>query len=199
MKVILQQDVDHLGIAGEEVEVSHGYARNYLIPMRLAVKATKGARRSIELRRESLRRREEAQRDAAMGSLEKLKQVSLVIRHKAGMDGKLHGSVTAQDIADAIREKSDLVVEKRQIDLFEPIRATGSYLVTVRLFRDVEAQLPVKVISDAPSADAEAEAWAAPPEADEPDSDAEEEEPEEKTEVESEAQETEDSEAEAKE
>ena len=157
MKVILQQDVDRLGAAGDEVDVSEGYARNYLFPRRLAVQATKGARRSIELRRASLTRKEEAQRDTARQAWEQLKELSLTIRHKAGTDGKLHGSITAQTIADAIREHGEFEVDKAQIELFEPIRATGSYLVTVRLFRDVEAQLPVKVVSDAPGAEIEEE------------------------------------------
>jgi len=148
MRVILNEDVDRVGIAGQVVEVSDGFARNFLLPRRLAIEATKGALTDLERRRQSLEKREQGRREGALGSLERLKEVSITLVHKAGSEGKLHGSVTAQHIADALRDETGLEVAKSQIDLVQPIRTVGKFLVTVKLFRDVVHELPVTVMSE---------------------------------------------------
>ncbi|MFQ6131514.1 MAG: 50S ribosomal protein L9 [Armatimonadota bacterium] len=169
MRVILNEDVDRLGIAGEVVEVSDGYARNFLLPRRLAMEATKGALTDLERRRTSLEKREQARREAALAELERLKEVSVTIVHKAGAEGKLHGSVTAQAIADALKEQTGYEVEKSQIDLVQPIRTVGKFLVTVKLFRDVVHEMPVAVesetgMTEVPSEEAAGEAEEGPSE-----------------------------------
>ncbi len=163
MRVILNEDVDRLGVAGEVVTVAPGYARNYLFPNRMAVPATKGALRDLERRRDALKRREDSRRSAAEERLDQLREASIVVVHKAGAEGKLHGSVTTQDIADALSAGTGVEVDKGRIDLVEPIRQIGSYLVTVRLFRDIAYELPVTVrsesgVPEARAAEAAAEA-----------------------------------------
>ncbi len=157
MEVILIEDVDRLGLEGEVVRVADGYARNYLFPRKLAVAATKGALKDLETRRGGIQQREEGRRHAAQALAEKLHDFSLTIRAKTGLEGKLHGSITAADLAAALAEEIDLEVDKSRVELWQPIRQTGDYLVTIRLHRDVTPQLAVSVVSDAPEEAASAE------------------------------------------
>ena len=130
-QAVLLKDVEGLGEAGTAIDVSPGYLRNYLVPRKLAQPATKGALEEAQRRRE---RAEEAERKAAERAGETsalLSKTVLTINHQAGEDGKLFGSVTAAEIADAIQAARGLKVDRRKIRLEEPIRETGTYMVEV--------------------------------------------------------------------
>jgi large subunit ribosomal protein L9 len=132
-QAILLKDVESLGQAGEAVEVSPGYLRNYLVPRKLAQPATKGALEDAVRRREAAERaaREAAERAGETAAL--LSKTVLTIHHRAGEDGKLFGSVTAKEIAEAIAEARGLRVERKRIRLDDPIRDVGTYMVEVEL------------------------------------------------------------------
>jgi large subunit ribosomal protein L9 len=148
-QVILRQDVEKLGRAGEIVTVRPGYARNYLLPGGFAFEATPGALRQIEedkRQAEARARRDylEARRRAAQ-----LEQISLTFQARAGSESKLFGSITTADIADRLREQSlDFEVDRRQIDLEEPIKALGVYAVPIRLHAEVRPEIKVWVIKE---------------------------------------------------
>jgi large subunit ribosomal protein L9 len=132
-EAILLADVEGLGEAGEAVDVSPGYLRNYLVPRALAQPATRGALEEAERRRE---RSEQAERQAAERAQETgglLSKTVLTISHRAGEDGKLFGSVTASEIADAIQAARGLKIDRKKIRLEQPIRETGSYMVEVEV------------------------------------------------------------------
>ena len=145
MEIILRQGVENLGKPGDVVKVKAGYARNYLLPHGLAYEATPGNLKRIQQERERLEAAENERRTAAQGYAEKLEQVSLTFSARVGEEGKLFGSVTAADIAQHL-EAQGFHVEKRQIDLHEPIKALGVYRVPVRLHADVKPEVRVWVI-----------------------------------------------------
>ena len=145
MEVILRQAVEKLGHTGDVVNVSNGYARNYLLPRGVAYVATEGNKRRIEQERQRLEAAEESRRAGARDLAEKLEQVSLTFSARVGEEGKLFGSVTSADIAAQLAAQG-LPVEKRQIDLHEPIKALGVYRVPVRLHADVKPEVRVWVI-----------------------------------------------------
>ena len=145
MEVILRQAVDNLGHPGDVVKVSNGYARNYLLPRGIAFQATPGNLKRIAQERERLESAESERRSAAEELARKLEEVSLSFSARVGEEGKLFGSVTAADIAQQL-EAQGLHVERRLIDLHEPIRALGVYRVPVRLHADVRPELKVWVI-----------------------------------------------------
>ena len=132
-QAILLRDVENLGEAGEAVDVSPGYLRNFLLPRRLAEPATRGSLEEAERRREAAERaaREAAERAEETAAL--LAKTVLTIQHRAGEDGKLFGSVTSKEIAEAIAEARRLRIERKRIRLEEPIRETGTYMVEVEL------------------------------------------------------------------
>jgi large subunit ribosomal protein L9 len=132
-QAILLKDVDDLGAAGEAVEVSPGYLRNYLIPRRLAQPATRGALEEAQRRREAAERAEREQAERAEETAELLAKTVLTISHRAGEDGRLFGSVTSKDVADAIREARGLRVDRKRIRLETPIHEVGTYMVEVEL------------------------------------------------------------------
>jgi len=145
MQVILKQDVPKLGHAGDIVKVAPGYGRNYLIPRGLAVPATAGSLAQMEHQKRiaaSIRRK---QLTSAEALLEQIESTAVSIRREAGEDDKLFGSVTNRDIADALAAEG-LEVDRRVIQLEEPIKAIGLFTVPVRLHRDVTAKLRVYVI-----------------------------------------------------
>jgi large subunit ribosomal protein L9 len=148
MQVILTVDVERLGREGDVIDVSAGYARNYLFRRCLAVEATKGALKDLELRRTAIRRRQAQRLDEARTAAEQLKEFTIRIVRKAGDEGRLHGAVTNQDIADAVREQTRMQVDRRHVDLPEPLRRTGAHLVTLRLAPDVQVELPVDVVPE---------------------------------------------------
>jgi large subunit ribosomal protein L9 len=145
MEVILRHAVENLGKPGDVVKVKNGYARNYLLPHNLAYEATPGNLKRIQQERARLEAAEGQRRDAAQGIATKLEQVSLTFSARVGEEGKLFGSVTAADIAQQL-EQQGFHIEKRQIDLHEPIKSLGVYRVPVRLHADVKPEIRVWVI-----------------------------------------------------
>src|SRR5690349_22636366 len=145
MEVILRQSVEKLGHPGDIVKVSPGYARNFLLPRGYAYEATPGNKKRIEQERQRLEAAEEARRSSAQEFATKLEQVSLTFSARVGEEGKLFGSVTGTDIAQQL-EQQGFHVEKRQIDLHEPIKSLGVYRVPIRLHADVKPEIRVWVI-----------------------------------------------------
>jgi large subunit ribosomal protein L9 len=145
MEIILRQAVENLGKPGDVVKVKAGYARNYLVPHGLAYEATPGNLKRIQQERNRLDAAENERRGAAQGIAEKLEQVSLTFSARVGEEGKLFGSVTAADVAQQL-EAQGFHIEKRQIDLHEPIKALGVYRVPIRLHADVKPEVRVWVI-----------------------------------------------------
>lgn len=145
MEVILRAAVDNLGHPGDIVNVAPGYGRNYLVPRGLAYAATPGNKKRIQQERQRLEAAEATRRTAAEGLAGRLEQVSLTFSARVGDEGKLFGSVTATDIAHQLAEQG-FTIEKRQIDLHEPIRTLGVYRVPIRLHADVKPEIKVWVI-----------------------------------------------------
>ena len=165
MEVILLDDVEPLGHEGDIVRVADGHARNYLIPKSLAVKATKTTKAELEHRRGSIALREEHKAESAGKIAEELREQPLEITAKAGTAGRLHGSVTTQQIAEALAEQTGVSIDRRRITLVEPIRLVGDYLVTAQVYKGVDAQLAVKVVGEVDeSAEEEEELEEAPEE-----------------------------------
>lgn len=145
MIVILTQDVKGKGKAGDVIKVSDGYARNMLLPKGLAKEATQGNVRSLEKQKALAEEKREEQKAAAKKQAERLEKVTLNIVTKGGESGKLFGSITSKDIADALEQQEQIRIDKKKIDLPAPIKQTGVHKVTVKLFQDVSANLKVKV------------------------------------------------------
>jgi len=145
MEIILRQAVENLGKPGDVVKVKSGYARNYLLPHGLAYEATPGNLKRIQQERDRLEAAENERRGAAQGLAEKLEQVSLTFSARVGEEGKLFGSVTAADITQQL-EGQGFHIEKRQVDLHEPIKALGVYRIPIRLHADVKPEIRVWVI-----------------------------------------------------
>ena len=145
MEIILRQGVENLGKPGDVVKVKSGYARNYLLPRGLAYEATPGNLKRIQQERDRLEAAENERRTTAQGFAEALEQVSLTFSARVGEEGKLFGSVTGADIAQQL-ESQGFHIEKRQIDLHEPIKALGVYRVPIRLHADVKPEIRVWVI-----------------------------------------------------
>jgi large subunit ribosomal protein L9 len=146
-QAILLQDVESLGERGTVIDVSAGYLRNYLVPRKLAEAATAG---SIEAAKQRQERAEQAEREAEERSRENAAMLSktvLTITQQAGDDGRLFGSVTPQDIADAIREARGLRLDRRRVHLEEPIRHTGTYMVDVEVASEVMAAVKTIVVA----------------------------------------------------
>lgn len=148
MKVILLEDVKKLGKAGDVVEVSDGYARNYLIPRGLAEKADKGKIRALQEKARVEERRQEKEREEAMAIAESLKERAITVKVKTGEQGRLYGSITSMDIADAIEKEFGVSVDKKKVEISEPIKALGSYSVSVRLFPGIISNVKVNVVAD---------------------------------------------------
>ena len=145
MKVILTQDVKGVGKAGQLVEVADGYGRNYLLPRGLAVMATAGSARALQHQQEQLQRRLQRELEQAKELAARLDGQQLAIPVRAGEGGRLYGSVTAGDIAEAIERQFGARVDRRRVDLEAPIKALGSYPVTLRLAPNVTATVTVVV------------------------------------------------------
>ena len=147
-QAILLKDVEELGSAGDPVDVSPGYLRNYLIPRQLAQPATKGALEDAQRRREAAERAEREQAERAQETASLLAKTVLTISHRAGEDGRLFGSVTTKEIADAIREARGLRVDRRRIRLEDPIREIGTYMVEVEVGGGVTAKVKTIVAEE---------------------------------------------------
>jgi large subunit ribosomal protein L9 len=145
MKVILSKDVQGTGKAGEVKEVADGYARNYLIPRKLAIPASGGALKNVEQKKASAQKKVAAEEAAARALADRLTSAPVVLTAKVGDQGRLYGSITSSDIADQLSAHLGLPIDKRKIELDEPIRQLGTFEVTIRLHRAVSAAVKVDV------------------------------------------------------
>jgi large subunit ribosomal protein L9 len=148
MQIILQEDVEKLGNRGDVVTVKPGYARNFLLPKRLAVEATPGNMKALERIRGALAKKTATELEAAKKQAELLNLVSLKFTRKTGENDQMFGSVTTGDIADGLKTQG-FDVDKRQVQLTEPIKTLGEFPVTVKVFRDVTAEVKVTVGKEA--------------------------------------------------
>lgn len=146
MKVILIDEIRGLGSRGDVVNVKEGYARNYLIPKNLAREATPGNLKSVEQERKKWALLAQKEKEVAQKAAESVKGTKVVVQKRVGENGQLFGSVTPNEIADALNAKG-LEVDKRRIELARPIKSLGTHDVEVRLYRDVSAQIQVEVIA----------------------------------------------------
>ncbi|MEA2463696.1 MAG: large subunit ribosomal protein [Acidobacteriota bacterium] len=163
MKVILTEEIRGLGTRGEVVTVKDGYARNFLLPKNLAREATTGNMKQIEHERRKWALLAQQEKDVAQKAADKVKGVKIRIEKRVGENGQLFGSVTANEIADALAAKG-IEVDKRRIELAQPIKSAGMHDVEVRLHRDVTAQIQVEVVGKGGAEQVEAAAPAAPEE-----------------------------------
>lgn len=147
MEVILREDIKTLGKAGELVKVKPGYARNYLLPRGLAYEATDGNRQRIAAESKARAARQAQERTEAEAIAAKLASVSLTLKRKAGEGDRLFGSITSQDVADALAAQGHQV-DKRRIELEHPIKTLGQHTVPLRLHSDVTAELRVTVVAE---------------------------------------------------
>jgi large subunit ribosomal protein L9 len=147
MEVILREDIEKLGSRGEVVKVASGYARNFLLPKRLAVVATDANKKIVEQERQAHLRKEVKLKGEAEDLSKLLTGVSVTIAQKAGENDQLFGSVTAKDVADALAGQN-FTIDRRKIHLEEPIKQLGEYKVPVRLHKDVTAEVTVVVVKE---------------------------------------------------
>jgi large subunit ribosomal protein L9 len=146
-QVLLREDIDNLGARGEIVKVRAGYARNYLLPRKLAVQATASNVKQIEQERAALLRKEATERAGAEAQAAQMNALRLNFERKVGEHGMLYGSVTSMDIQEALREKG-YEFDRRRIHLAEAIKETGEFSVRVRLHREVNVEIPVIVTAE---------------------------------------------------
>jgi len=147
MDVILREDIDKLGARGQVVNVASGYARNFLLPKRLAVPATESNKKIVEQERQAHLRKEAKLKGEAEDLGKMMAGVSITIAQKAGENDQLFGSVTAKDVAEAL-ERKNFTIDRRKIQLEEPIKQLGEHKVNVRLHRDVTAEITVNVVKE---------------------------------------------------
>jgi large subunit ribosomal protein L9 len=144
MQIILQEDIEKLGHRGDVVTVKPGYARNFLLPQKLAVEATAGNMKALERIRGSLAKKTATELEAAKKQAELLHGVSLKFARKTGENDQMFGSVTSGDIADGLKAQG-FTIDKRQVQLADPLKTLGEFPVTVKVFRDVTAEIKVQV------------------------------------------------------
>jgi large subunit ribosomal protein L9 len=148
VKIVLREDVDTLGRKGDLVDVADGYARNFLVPRGLAIRATKGAAKQAEAMRRNREAREVRDRESAQEIAARLDGVRIEVKARAGEGGKLFGSVTNADVADAVKAATEVELDRRTIELAEPIKELGPAELPVRLHPDVVATLSVEVVAE---------------------------------------------------
>ncbi|MEO8049501.1 MAG: 50S ribosomal protein L9 [Acidobacteriota bacterium] len=147
MEVILREEIENLGRRGDVVKVAPGYARNYLLPKRLAVAANESNKKIVEQEKQAYLRRESKEIGDASDLAKMMGAVEVTIAQKAGENDHLFGSVTSQDIAAAL-ERAGYTIDRKKVHLEEPIKTLGDFKVTVRLHREVTVELPVHVIKE---------------------------------------------------
>ena len=150
MEVILREHVDNLGRRGEVVKVADGYARNYLLPRKLALLATDGNKKQIERERSKFEAKETEEQNTAQAMADRLSGVEVVIARRVGETAALYGSVTTADIAESLAAKG-FEIERRKLQLADPIKQLGEFDVPVKLHRDVTAKVKVKVVAEGAS------------------------------------------------
>ena len=149
MKVVLRSDVAQLGKKGDVIDVADGYARNFLVPRGLALKATKGAEAQATAMRRSRDVKDAAERSAATEIATKLVPTPITVTARAGAGGRLFGSVTAADIAEAVQAQTGIELDRRRIHVDDPIRDVGTHRVTAKLHSEVEFPITVEVVTGA--------------------------------------------------
>ena len=145
MKVVLRADVDNLGNKGDIVDVADGYARNYLVPRGLALKASPGSQKQADAMRRNREARDSREREAAQALAAQFEGRTITIKARAGAEGKLFGSVTSVDVAEAVLKQTGAEIDRRKINLDEPLKELGGVDLQVRLHADVLANLHVEV------------------------------------------------------
>ena len=148
MKVILQQDVKGQGKKGQLIEASEGYARNYLLPRKLAIAATADAINTMNLQEKARRAEEARQKEAAMAAAEQLKALLVKIPAKAGTGGRLFGAVTTKEISDALKQQHNVDIPKQKLVLDDPIKSFGTYQVKARLGFEISGTVNVLVCEE---------------------------------------------------
>ena len=164
MKVILQQDVKGQGKKGQLIEASEGYARNYLLPRKLAIAATADAINTMNLKEKARRAEEARQKEAAMAAAERLKALLVKIPAKAGAGGRLFGAVTTKEISDALKAQHNVDIPKQKLVLDDPIKAFGTYQVKARLGYEISGTVNVLVCAEKshrPGPEKEGSEWTA--------------------------------------
>jgi large subunit ribosomal protein L9 len=147
VRVILRRDVDAVGKKGDILEVADGYARNFLLPKGLAIKATAGAESQAASMRRARDVKDARDRGAAEDVATRLVPAVITIKAKAGTEGRLFGSVTAADVVDAVSSQTGIELERRRLHLDEPIKSIGTHQVTAKLHNDVEFPITVEVVA----------------------------------------------------
>ena len=147
VKLILREDVDKLGNRGEVVLVKPGYARNFLLPKQLAMPVTAGAERLLAQEKKKYEARQNSAKDEAVKMKEAIEAVSLTLRKKAGEKGTLFGAVTPTDIVEALKPHA-ISLDKRKLEMHEPVKLLGDFSITVRLHREVSAKLKLTIVKE---------------------------------------------------
>jgi len=145
MKVVLLQDVKAQGKKDQIIEVSDGYARNFLFPKKLAVPADTKTVNDIKNKQSSAKHREELERENARALARTLSETTVIIKAEAGADGRFYGAVTSKDIAEALKAQAGIEADKRKIQLDAPIKAFGTYKIEIKLYADISGKFNVKV------------------------------------------------------
>ncbi len=145
MKVILLQDIRGKGKKGQMLEVSDGYARNYMLPRKLAIEATADSINTMRMTDKAAAEKRQKEREEAFAVSKRLKEVTVVVRAKGGGAGRLFGSVTTQEIADALKQQEGIVIDKRKIVLDEQIKTVGLYTVKCKLGYEINAEMKLKI------------------------------------------------------
>jgi large subunit ribosomal protein L9 len=148
MKVVLRDDVENVGRKGDLIEVTDGFARNYLVPRGLAMKATKGVVQQAEAMRRNREARDAREREAAQALAGQLAGQRIELRERAGEGGRLFGSVTSADVVDAVRTQTGVALDRRKTQLADPLKELGPVEIPVRLHSDVEVTLTVDVVPE---------------------------------------------------
>jgi len=156
MKVILLQDVEGLGKVGELKDVANGYARNFLLPKKMAAGATPQLLANYQQRVASEQRKLEKQADQNRQQADRLSQITLTFKARVGGQGRLYGSITSQDIAAGLRDSEGIAIDRRMIDLPDPIRALGTYQVPVKIAQKLASQITVNVVDESDGGNTEA-------------------------------------------
>ena len=145
MKVILLQDVKGKGKKGQMIEVSDGYARNFMLPRKVAIEATADAVNTMKMNDKATQERIAREKAEAMDTSKKLRELTVVVKAKGGGAGRLFGSITNQEIADALKSQTGIALDKRKIVISDPIKNVGTYTVTCKLGYEITAPLTVKI------------------------------------------------------
>ena len=148
MKVVLLQDVKGLGKKEQLVNVSDSYARNYLFPRKLAAEATPGKIKELEQKKKSEIRKKDKEKQAARELADKLNKSEISFKVKAGENGKLFGSITSKDVADAVKAQLKIEIDKKKIVLHDAIKSLGTYPVEIKVYPEISAEINVKVVEE---------------------------------------------------